>query len=194
MLSVKLVWPVACVGLLCGLSGCSRGAEFLIFNYQTITLSDAAAADALVDDISNGRTTVAATMRSPCNHTADMSDRLTTSQFSTRPPPVGNLIAEMKSSRAVNIATTNNPACPVITSYSFVFGDPLTFMRVGNIYPAGDAEVTFANGQLFEVIAFAQSRPASLSQGNVRGEFSYVNKPAVGSNTLLLIDGSFRAR
>lgn len=194
MLSDKLVWPVACVGLLCGLSGCSRGTEFLIFNYQTITLPDAAAADALVDDISNGRTTVAATMRSPCNHTADISDRTTTSLSGNRAPPVGNLTAEMRSTRPVNITTTNNPACPVITSYSFVFGDPLTFMRVGNIYRVGDSEMTFANGQLFQVIAFAQSRPTALSQSNVGGGFSYVNQPAVGSNTLLLIDGSFRAR
>jgi hypothetical protein len=122
-----LPWRVLALLLL---AGCGARPQYLGFNYQTLTFADQASADALVNRIRRGQTTVAAELRTPCNFTADFAPMPRPLHRVELLPPAAYEVVLIEAYRTSGpvpaIRTTNNPACPVLQSFRLEIGSAAT--------------------------------------------------------------------
>ncbi len=186
-----MLWVVAALST--ALAGCGEHLQILALNYQTMTLQNPADAEALIDDIEEGRTTIAAVMRSPCNLTVDFSVR-NPPRISIRvEPPVRYNVIRINGGGIHNLTTTNNPACPAMPAVILIssqFPDRGALTR--NIAEAESQARFFLEGNReFSVPAYSEMRLSTFENSRAAGTFRYVRRETVGSPQLLLVEGSF---
>lgn len=177
------------------LAACGAKPKFLAFNYQTMTLADESAADALAYDIGRGARSFASVVASPCNFTADFSAPSVprASIYGQPGRSAGGVRLDITAQGPASIATGNAPACPAVAGFALGFGSRGNQLYLGRTFTNAGANVGFANGQQFD--RFGEGRATftgyDSSGPRIAGSFLFVVRQQSQPNRLLLMEGSF---
>ena len=184
-----LAIALALVG--CGNRGTPVSPQVLSFNYSVRTVPDASA---LIASVQGGQTTVADLLsQGPCNFTAD---------FSTRTPPLISVNGtpgetgfnvRLVSTTPVAIATSNPPSCSAVAEFEISIGGRSEALALGAQTNLTEGRVWLVDGNRFPTSQFFQARVTTFDPTTRRagGDFRFIDRLSPGSNTVMIVEGSY---
>jgi hypothetical protein len=178
----------------CTTSGTPVTPQILALNYVVKTVPDAST---LIASVRDGQTTISTMLaRDPCNFTADFSERTppTKPKFSVYGTPgQTGFNVRILSTTPVAIPTTNPSSCQALDEIEVLIGGQSEALALRTQTSRTSGRVWLVNGQKFETGAFFKAQVLSFDPANRRttGEFQFINRLSAGSNTVLIVEGSY---
>ncbi|MDE2236134.1 MAG: hypothetical protein KGK44_11410 [Gammaproteobacteria bacterium] len=165
--------------------------QILTFNYSIQTVADASA---LIDSVRNGKTTIARLIaRSPCNFIAGFTGQTPPQMFPNGTPGQAGFNVQIMVSAPDNVSTTNPSSCEVPDEIEINIGSHSQVLALGMPTSLAGGRLWFTNGSKYQNSEFfratVQGFDATISR--TKGDFAFIDRLAPGSNTLLMVEGSF---
>lgn len=188
---------VAVLALTLALAGCAnRGTplapQILTFNYAVRTVPDATA---LITSVQGGQTTVSSLLsRDVCNFTADFSSLTPPQVFIYGVPGQTGFNVNLVSTAPVSSLTTNNPAsCTALDEFEINIGGRTEALTLGMQTARTNGRVKLADNREFATSEYFQARVQGFDSATRRsnGDFRFIGRLGSGSNTVLIVDGTY---
>jgi hypothetical protein len=192
--SMKSILVASAMAVLVGLGGCApRGTppQLLTFNYGVRTVPDASA---LIASVQGGQTTISDLLsRDPCNFTADFSRAVPPRVVTNGTPGQTGFNVNIISVDPVGLSTTNPSACTALDEVEINIGGLSEALTLGTQTRRTNGRVWLDGGQRFATSEFFQARVQGFDPANRRsnGDFRFINRLSAGSNTVLIVEGSY---
>jgi hypothetical protein len=178
------------------LAGCAnRGTpltpQILTFNYAVRTVPDATA---LIASVQSGQTTVADLLsQDPCNFTADFSSATPPQIFINGIPGQVGFNVNLVSTDPVGVPATNPSSCTALDELEINIGGLSEALGVGAQTSLTNGRVWLADDRQFATSQFFQARVQGFDPASRRsnGDFRFINRLSAGSNTVLILEGSY---
>jgi hypothetical protein len=192
--TTKRMVPLCATAIL--LAGCPNpgtpiAPQILTFNYLVTTVSNA---DALITSVQNGQTTVADLLaRDPCNFTADFASATPPQVFPYGTPGQTGFNVNIDSTAPVNITRTNPAYCTPPAELEINIGGQAQALALGVPTNLTNGRVWLTDGRRFATSQFFQASIQGFDPANRRsnGDFRFIDRLTPGSNTVLIVDGSY---
>lgn len=189
-------WLLAALAVSLALVGCGNQGTPIIpkiisFNYTVRTVPDASA---LIASVQGGQTTVTDLLsRGQCNFTADFSTRTPPQVFINGTPGQTGFNVNLVSTAPVGIATTNPSSCIALAEFEINIGGRSEALALGAQTSHTNGRVRLVDGSRFTTSEFFRAKVTSFDPANRRsiGEFSFIDRLSSGSNTVIIVDGSY---
>jgi hypothetical protein len=175
----------------CTTPGTPLGLQVLALNYAVRTVPDASA---LIASLQSGQTRVSDLLGStPCNHTADFSTLSPPEVFTSGTPGQTGFSVTIVSLTPVAIPTTNPASCSALDQLEIVIGDPSQALALGARTSSLNGRIWLVDGSRFQTSQFFEARVQTFDVASRRssGDYRFVNRLTPGSNTVLVVEGSY---
>ena len=192
----NILVPLALAALV-GFGGCAnRGTpltpQILTFNYAVRAVPDASA---LIASVQGGQTTVSDLLaRDPCNFTADFSSATPPQVFTNGTPGQTGFNVNIVSTAApIGLSTTNPSSCTDLDEFEINIGGQSQALALGAQSSVTNGRVLLVDAREFATSQFFQARVQGFDPANRRsnGDFRFINRLSAGSNTVLIVEGSY---
>jgi hypothetical protein len=178
------------------LAGCPNGGtpirpQILTFNYAVQTVPDASA---LIASVQNGQTTVASLLsQNPCNFTANFASPTPPRAFTNGTPGQTGFNVNIVSTAPVGLSTTNPSSCTALQELQISIGGQSEALALGAWTNLTNGRVSLVDGRQFATSQFFQARVQGFDPANRRsnGDFRFIDRLSAGSNTVLIVEGSY---
>ncbi len=193
---MKKILVFLAIAALVGLGGCAnRGTpltpQILTFNYAVRAVPDASA---LIASVQSGQTTVSDLLsRDPCNFTADFSSATPPQVFPYGSPGQTGFNVNIVSTAPVGLSTTNPSSCVALDEVEINIGGGSEALALGVPTNLTNGRIWLVDGRRFETSQFFQARVRAFDTANRRsnGDFQFISRLSAGSNTVLIVEGSY---
>ena len=175
----------------CATSGTPLTPQILSFNYVVRTVPDASA---LIASVQGGQTTVSSLLsQAPCNFTADFSSATPPQVFVNGTPGQTGFNVNIVSTDPVGISTANPASCTALDELEINIGGQSEALVLGAATSLTNGRVWLADGRQFATSQFFQARVHDFDVASRRsnGEFRFIDRLSAGSNTVLILEGSY---
>ena len=178
------------------LAGCAnRGTpltpQLLTFNYAVRTVPDASA---LITSVQSGQTTVSSLLsQDSCNFTVDFSSATPPQVFVNGIPGQTGFNVNIVSTAPVGLSTTNPASCTALDEFEINIGGRSEALALGAQTSLTNGRVWLVNGRQFATSQVLQARIQGFDPANRRsnGDFRFIDRLSAGSNTVLILEGSY---
>ena len=193
---MKKILVFLAMAALVGLGGCAnRGTpltqQILTFNYAVRAVPDASA---LIASVQSGQTTVSDLLsRDPCNFTADFSSATPPQVFPYGSPGQTGFNVNIVSTAPVGLSTTNPSSCVALDEVEINIGGGSEALALGVPTNLTNGRIWLVDVRRFETSQFFQARVRAFDTANRRsnGDFQFISRLSAGSNTVLIVEGSY---
>jgi len=131
--------------------------------------------------------------RDPCNFTADFASATPPQVFPYGTPGQTGFNVNIDSTAPVNIATTNPAYCTPAAEIEINIGGQAQALALGVPTNLTNGRVWLTDGRRFATSQFFQASVQGFDPATRRsnGDFRFIDRLTPGSNTVLIVDGSY---